>query len=297
MVVSSPVGEAADRAVVGVGDRDRSVGEHGDAERVLEERVGGRAVAEAEVEEAGADGGVDLDRPRRSAATRSPSRPARAGRRRRRGRWSGRTTRRRAVRRAALRSPYRPRPRRRPVSGSKVQSWCTPAIAIHTRSCHHATSHGLLSRDVPSPSNHCWPSPASVVTATGREGQPGQPVADGVGHDHVVVEAERRRERGRARWARGSRRTVCSTSPVGRQQHHRVVAGVGDQHPAVGQRDRLGREAEVRRLDDRAGRRASRRAGACPSSGAPRSASRAARRSRARGPRRRSARRRSPPGR
>ena len=51
--------EAADGAVVGVGDGDRSVGEHGDAERMLQERIGGRAVAEAEVEEAGADGGVD----------------------------------------------------------------------------------------------------------------------------------------------------------------------------------------------------------------------------------------------
>src|SRR3546814_3247405 len=49
-----------------------------------------------------------------------------------------------------------------PVSGSKVQSWWIPAIAIQTRFCHQATSHGLERRSVPSPCIHWRPSPAST---------------------------------------------------------------------------------------------------------------------------------------
>ena len=44
-----------------------------------------------------------------------------------------------------------------PVRGSNVHSWWMPAIATQTRSCHHATSHGLESRRVPSACIHCWP--------------------------------------------------------------------------------------------------------------------------------------------
>ncbi len=47
-------------AVVGVAHRDRPVGQRHHAERVLEQRVSGLAVLEAEVEQAGAHGGVHL---------------------------------------------------------------------------------------------------------------------------------------------------------------------------------------------------------------------------------------------
>ena len=51
-----------------------------------------------------------------------------------------------------------------PVSGSRVHSWWVPAIAIQTRSPHHATSHGEDRREVSSPGIHWVPSPASVRT-------------------------------------------------------------------------------------------------------------------------------------
>ncbi len=49
--VEPAVGPPAHGAVVGVEDRDRSVGQHGHAERVLQQRLVGRAVTEAEVEQ------------------------------------------------------------------------------------------------------------------------------------------------------------------------------------------------------------------------------------------------------
>ena len=52
-----------------------------------------------------------------------------------------------------------------PVRGSRVHSWWMPAIATQTRSRHQATSQGLESRVVPSPSNHWTPSPASTRTS------------------------------------------------------------------------------------------------------------------------------------
>ncbi len=51
---------AAQRVVVGVADGHRAVRQHGDAQRVLEQRLLGRAVPVPEVEQAGADGAVHL---------------------------------------------------------------------------------------------------------------------------------------------------------------------------------------------------------------------------------------------
>ena len=53
---------AADGTVVGVGDRHRAVREHRHAQRVLQPGLGGLPVAEAEVEQALADGGLNGDR-------------------------------------------------------------------------------------------------------------------------------------------------------------------------------------------------------------------------------------------
>ena len=66
------------RAVVGVADRDRAVGQRRHAQRVLQQGLGGRAVDVAEVEQPAADGGAARRRRRGGAATRSRSRPARA---------------------------------------------------------------------------------------------------------------------------------------------------------------------------------------------------------------------------
>ena len=125
----------------------RAVGQHRHAERVLEQRLVGRPVAEAEVEQAGADGGVDAGRRRRQPQRRrSRCRRARAGRRRAPGRRSGRTRPRPAARRAGPRWWCR-RPRRpRRCAGRRSRAGgCRPSRPTPGRR-HQATSHGLDSR-------------------------------------------------------------------------------------------------------------------------------------------------------
>ena len=66
--------------------------------------------------------------------------------------------------------------RRSPVSGSKVHSWCEPAIATTTRPCHQARSHGVESVAEVSPTAtrvRSWlPSPARVRTSPSDSRRP-----------------------------------------------------------------------------------------------------------------------------
>ncbi len=136
---------AADRAVVGVEHGERAVGQHGDAQWVLQPRGAGRAVDEAEVEQAPRRPPSRRCRRRRaSAAPTTRSRRTTAGRRRRPARTAAPATRPRPVRRADPRRWCRPgsRPGRRPGSPTAAGAR-RPRRRRGVRSAaHQTTSHG-----------------------------------------------------------------------------------------------------------------------------------------------------------
>ena len=130
-----------------------------------------------------------------------------------------------------------------------------PAIAIHTRSCHQATSHGLLSRSVPSPCIHWVPSPARVRTSPVASDEAGDPVADGVGDHDVVpdpggdVLGQQAQPVGLAEAAEAAdHRAVADRAAPPRRGRRRRRA---PRRRRRGQRHGLGREAQVARLHDR----------------------------------------------
>ena len=316
--------EPADRAVVGVGDRDRAVGQHGAA------RAGAAAAprrpapstcpkSKSPAPTSVRDDAVAHPAQRRGLGVGEPQRVA-VGARDEPARLREPRVR-RARRRRAPRSWCRRTPRPSPVAGSRRSRRCTPAIAIDDRAVEpgdvpRARERDVaLAPDVGSPCIHWRAGAGERATSSGRRVDAAQGVVDGVGDHDVVADARRRRRR------------AGGASPFG--SLNRAVAGVAVDEPAR-RRRRSGAAASRRR---RRGGRASgapasatssvpsgstsalpgndsrpsrgggrdvgrrRRGAACPWPRARRRARRAARRGRGRGPRRSAARRRSPRGR
>ncbi len=311
--------EAADGAVVGVADGDRAVGQLGDAERVLEQRLAGVAVAVAEVEQAGADVGLDDEaRRRRVGRHRAQGRGLRVGDPDAVARGGG-------CEPGRLGEPgvARAGPSTRPSFDVPPTTSTRPLReGVAGRPCPQlvGAGHGddepvTEPREVPRRRQRLLEgrSTARALAQLGARACDDMDRAVGESDSlDLVVDRVRDEEvhleptgHGRGREQHTLRLVelplAAPASTLGEQVllevHDLVVGRVADDERPVGEGDGLARGSAGRCRAPVAGRRGRHRAGACPWPGAPRSARRRARPGRGRGPPPTSRRRRSPRGR
>ncbi len=250
---------ATDRAVVGVRDRHRAVGQHGDAERVLQPCVGGGAVHETEVEQPAAQrgrdaeistgsitvaaglitvnvaerGGLGVDQPQPVAVGGEPGRLREPG-------LVERSVEKPLVG-GAGRDPSR--------AGKRVER---PELVD---AGHRDPDPAVVPRDVPraaQPFGAVALHPLLTVAdegaeLAGGEGQPAQPVADGLRDDHVVADlgGHVRRQQTQAVGLAEPLGNTLHQGTVGVDLRDRAVARVGDQQVPVRESHRLGGEPQV----------------------------------------------------